>query len=116
MISILEDCWKATQQPVKQLHLPPETPVPPSVPIDLSSPAILRRVQARIFQTIKADPDQGVCCGILRYEPVVIEELVVWLKDRGVDVPELVVRGWCDKEGICCVGAESLRTGRRARY
>jgi Slx4 endonuclease len=116
MISILEDCWKATQQPVKQHLLPPETPVSSSLPIDLSSPAILRRVQARIFQTIKTDPDQGVYCGILRYEPVVIEELVAWLKERGVDIPELVVRGWCDKEGICCVGADSLKGGRRARY
>jgi Slx4 endonuclease len=116
MISILEDCWKATQQPIKQHLLSPDTPVASSLPVDLSSPAILRRVQARIFETIKTDPDQGVYCGILRYEPIVIEELVAWLKGRDVDVSELVVRGWCDKEGICCVGADSLKGGRRARY
>jgi len=115
MISILEECWKATQQPIKQHLLPPETPAT-SLPIDVSSPAIFRRLQARILQTIKTDPDQGVYCGILRYEPVVIEELGAWLKERGVNVPELVIRDWCDKEGVCCVGADSLKGGRRARY
>ena len=55
-------------------------------------------------------------CGILRYEPIVVEDLVNWLEERGVSVPELVVRGWCDKEGVCCVASDSLNVGRRARY
>lgn len=53
---------------------------------------------------------------ILRYEPVVLEDLVDWLKEREVSVPELVVRGWCDKEGVCCVARDSLNGGRRARH
>lgn len=39
-----------------------------------------------------------------------------WLKERGIDVPEIAVRGWCDKEGVCSVARESLTGGRRARY
>ena len=39
-----------------------------------------------------------------------------WLGERELNVPDLVVKGWCDKEGVCCVNRESLMGGRRARY
>jgi len=116
MIALLEECWKATQKLAKPHLAPPETPVGSSLPADVSSAAILRRLQARISQTVKDDADQSFYCGILRYEPVIIEDLVLWLKERGVDVPELVVREWCDKEGVCCVGKDGLQGRRRARY
>lgn len=108
MIQLLEECWKATQQPT--------TPIRTTSTVDISSPALLLRLQTRITQTIKSDADQSVYCGILRYEPVVVEDLVEWLRERDVSVPELVVRGWCDKEGVCCVGRDSSSGGRRARY
>ena len=116
MTALLEECWTATQMPRKQHLAPPETPVGSSLPVDISSPAILRRLQARISQIVRDDVDHSIYCGILRYEPVVIEDLVVWLKERGFDVPELVVRGWCDKEGVCCMGKDSPQGGRRARH
>ena len=109
MISLLEECWKASQQPTT-----PKTLIPSSE--DISSPALLLRVHTRITEIIKSDDDQSVYCGILRYEPVVVEDLVNWLKERGLFVPELVVRGWCDKEGVCCVARDSLNGGRRLRY
>ena len=107
MISLLEECWKASQQPAT-----PKT----CVIEDISSPALLLRLQNRITQTIKSDDDQSIYCGILRYEPVVVEDLLDWLKERGVSAPELVVRGWCDKEGVCCIATDSLNSRRRARY
>lgn len=73
-------------------------------------------MHGRITQTIKSDPDQSVYMGILRYEPVVVEDLMEWLGGRELSVPDLVVKGWCDKEGVCCVNRESLMGGRRARY
>ena len=106
MISLLEECWKASQQPTT-----PRT----CITEDISSPALLLRLQTRISQTIKSDDDQSMYYRILRYEPVVLEDLVDWLKERDVSVPELVVRGWCDKEGVCCVARDSLNGGRRAR-
>jgi hypothetical protein len=93
----------------------PATPTSTILP-DISSPALLLRLHKRITQVIKSDADQSVYSGILRYEPVVVDDLVEWLTERDVAVPELVVRGWCDKEGVCCVARESLRNGRRSRY
>ena len=129
MISLLKECWEATQQPPPEAPRPapsqlvetidnpidPATPAPTILP-DVSSPALLLRLHKRITQTIKSDIDQTVYSGILRYEPAVVEDLVEWLTEREVAVPELVVRGWCDKEGVCCVARESLRNGRRSRY
>jgi len=120
MIAILEECYLATQKP---------KPVPQNTDIstpthcilsldttDLSSPALLLRIHNRITETIKMDQEQSVYLGILRYEPVVVEDLMEWLKERGINVPEIAVRGWCDKEGVCSVARESLTGGRRARY
>ncbi len=109
MICLLEECWKASQRPTT-----PKTLIPSSD--DISSPALLLRLQTRITEIITSDDDQSVYCGILRYEPVVVEDLVDWIKERGVSVPELVVRGWCDKEGVCCVARDSPSGGRTARY
>jgi hypothetical protein len=119
MISLLEECWTASQAPPippsSPSHADPSTPSSTILP-DLSSPALIRRLHARISQTIKSDADQSVYLGILRYEPLVVEDLVEWLTERDLEVPELAVRGWCDKESVCCVGRDSLGGGRRARY
>lgn len=107
MISLLQECWKAKQ-------IKPTSP--PSIPPELSSQELIQRVHARISQTIKTDLDQSMYSSILRYEPVVLEDLVEWLTERDVQVPDLVVRGWCDREGVCCVARDSLGGGQRARY
>jgi Slx4 endonuclease len=118
MISLLEECWQASQKPPPpppSTHLDPHTPTSTIAP-DISSPALLLRIHTRISQVIKSNVDQSVYSRILRYEPIVVEDLVEWLAEREIEVPELVVRGWCDKEAVCCVGRENLRGGRRARY
>ena len=121
MISLLEECWRATQQPTTQkltqdIDSTTDTPTQKmSQGPEVSSPALLLRLHKRITQVIKSDIDQSVYLGILRYEPVVIEELVEWLERRDVVVPGLVIKGWCDKEGVCCIGRDSLAGGRKIR-
>jgi hypothetical protein len=106
MIALLHQCHTAAVA----------TPAPSKSPVqDLSSPALVARLHARITETIKTD-EVGWYARILRYEPVVVEELVEWFEGRGMEIGEVVLRGWCDKEGVCCVGRESLGGGRRARY
>jgi len=119
MISLLQDCWKATEQSIVEHPQTDrvETDRPSeSSGLDISSPALLLRVHDRITHTIKSDNDQSMYSSILRYEPMIIEDLVDWLAERHVSLPELVVRAWCDREGVCCVGRESLSGGRRPRY
>ena len=103
MITLLQQCHAATLAATT----PPPTP-------DCSSPALEARLHARITESIKADG--GWYARILRYEPVVVEELVEWFAGRGIEVAEGVIKRWCDREGVCCVGRESLGGGRRARY
>lgn len=114
MTALLEECWKATQQVTQE----PTVPAIPLVTIaveDASSPDLLTRLHNRITQTVKDDLDQSVYLGILRFEPVVVEDLVEWLTARDLVVPELVVRGWCDKEGVCCVNRGTLPGRHRSR-
>jgi hypothetical protein len=120
MIKLLEECWRAANKrpPTQQesaIQEDIESPVDDVRP-DVSSPALLSRLHTRISQTIKSDPDQNVYLGILRYEPLVIEDLMDWLEEREITVSDTVIRGWCDKEGICCITRESLVGGKRARY
>jgi len=131
MITLLEQCWKATQTQFSALEtltskIAPQTPAQASstaannqyegLPESPDSPAILQRLHTRISKTIKFDHDQSVHLGILRYEPVVIEDLVEWLMKRDMCVLEVVVRSWCDKEGVCCIWRENLVGGSRVRY
>jgi len=107
MIALLEQCWKAQ-------HRDPSPPTSHES-IDLSSPAVLLRLHSRITQVIKSDGDRSVYSGILRYEPVVLEDLMEWLGKRDASLPEFV-QGWCDKAGICCVSRETQIGGRWRRH
>jgi hypothetical protein len=60
---------------------------------------------------------------ILLYDPIILEELAVWLNtgalekvgwDGEVDVKE--VKKWCEGRSICCLWKENLRGGARSRY
>lgn len=60
---------------------------------------------------------------ILLYDPIILEELAVWLNtgalekvgwDGEVDVKE--VKKWCEGRSICCLWRENLRGGARSRY
>jgi len=100
---------------LQQCHLASLNAPAPTTTQDVSSAALAARVHARITETIKREGGE-VYARILRYEPVVVEEMVEWFAGRGLEIGEGVVRGWCDGEGVCCVARESLGGGRRARY
>ncbi|KAH7319433.1 structure-specific endonuclease subunit slx4 [Rhexocercosporidium sp. MPI-PUGE-AT-0058] len=60
---------------------------------------------------------------ILLYDPVILEDLTVWLNtgalekvgwDGEVDPKE--VKKWCESNSICCLWKENLRGGTRSRY
>ena len=60
---------------------------------------------------------------ILLYDPIVLEDLTVWLNtgalekagwDGEVDPKE--VKKWCESKSICCLWKENLRGGTRSRY
>ncbi|KAH9215110.1 Slx4 endonuclease-domain-containing protein [Leptodontidium sp. 2 PMI_412] len=60
---------------------------------------------------------------ILLYDPVILEDLTVWLNtgalekagwDGEVDPKE--VKKWCESKSICCLWRENLRGGTRSRY
>ena len=60
---------------------------------------------------------------ILMYEPVVLEDLAVWLNTRGLarvgeddEVSPELVKDWCEQRSVCCLWRENLRGGARARW
>ncbi|KAL9132255.1 MAG: hypothetical protein Q9217_000059 [Psora testacea] len=60
---------------------------------------------------------------ILMYEPIVIEDLAVWLNKVGLgrigeddEVGVTLVKEWCEGRSICCLWRENLRGGQRGRW
>ncbi|RKF55192.1 Structure-specific endonuclease subunit slx4 [Erysiphe neolycopersici] len=60
---------------------------------------------------------------ILLYDPIVIEDLTVWLNTGALqktnwdgEVDPKVVKKWCESKSICCLWRENLRGGARNRY
>ena len=60
---------------------------------------------------------------ILLYDPIVLEDLTVWLNTGGLEkagwdgeVEPKEVKKWCESKSICCLWRESLRNGTRNRY
>ncbi len=56
---------------------------------------------------------------ILLYDPIVLEELTVWLNTEGFksigedrEVSPLEVRDWCEQNGVCCLGVGGGWRGR----
>jgi Slx4 endonuclease len=113
MVSVLIDCWRAKQEHAKSSANVDEAHIPSTS--QLSSEQILRKLYARISNIIKNDKDKSVYLGIIRYEPLIIEDLMTWLADRELALPEREIKTYCDKEGICCVTREALTFGRRVR-
>lgn len=59
---------------------------------------------------------------ILMYDPIVLEDLAVWLNTHGLgaigidfEVAPAEVKAWCLERGICCLWRENLRGGVRKR-
>lgn len=60
---------------------------------------------------------------MLMYEPVILEDLAVWLNAEGLgkvgednEVSPLQVKEWCEERSVCCLWKENLRGGARARW
>jgi hypothetical protein len=60
---------------------------------------------------------------ILLYDPIVLEDLTVWLNTGALEnigwdgeVEPKIVKKWCESKGICCLWKENLRGGSRSRY
>ena len=60
---------------------------------------------------------------ILMYEPIVLEDLTIWLNEGALDkvgcddeIDPLLVKQWCESQSICCVWRENLRGGERVRW
>ncbi|POS83564.1 hypothetical protein EPUL_005183 [Erysiphe pulchra] len=60
---------------------------------------------------------------ILLYDPIVIEDLTVWLNTGALqktnwdgEVDPKLVKKWCESKSICCLWRENLRGGARNRY
>ncbi|EKD18492.1 uncharacterized protein L3040_007485 [Drepanopeziza brunnea f. sp. 'multigermtubi'] len=60
---------------------------------------------------------------ILLYDPIILEDLAVWLNTGGLEkvgwdgeVDPKEVKKWCESKSICCLWRESLRNGSRSRY
>ncbi|KAL9638622.1 MAG: hypothetical protein Q9164_001429 [Protoblastenia rupestris] len=60
---------------------------------------------------------------ILMYEPIVIEDLAMWLNREGLgrvgeddEVGPALVKEWCEGHSICCLWKENLRGRPRGRW
>ncbi|KAF8848284.1 hypothetical protein BDZ45DRAFT_810910 [Acephala macrosclerotiorum] len=60
---------------------------------------------------------------ILLYDPIVLEDLTVWLNTGALEkvgwdgeVDPKLVKKWCESKSICCLWRENLRGGARNRY
>ncbi|KHJ31680.1 putative at hook domain-containing protein [Erysiphe necator] len=60
---------------------------------------------------------------ILLYDPIVIEDLTIWLNTGALqktnwdgEVDTKIVKKWCESKSICCLWRENLRGGARNRY
>ena len=60
---------------------------------------------------------------ILMYDPIVLEDLTVWLNTEGLgrvgeddEVWPGLVKEWCEARSVCCLWRENLRGGARGRW
>ncbi|KAF6226217.1 hypothetical protein HO133_009083 [Letharia lupina] len=60
---------------------------------------------------------------MLMYDPIVLEDLTVWLNTEGLDrvgeddeVWPGLVKEWCEERSVCCLWRENLRGGARGRW
>lgn len=60
---------------------------------------------------------------MLLYDPIVLEDLTVWLNAEGLgrvgeddEVWPGLVKEWCEERSVCCLWKENLRGGARGRW
>ncbi|GAO52134.1 hypothetical protein G7K_6220-t1 [Saitoella complicata NRRL Y-17804] len=93
----------ASESPTRRTKTPPIPNEASGNASPMSEAAILARLYTSITTSIKASPTQW--SKILRYEPILLEDLTLWLSSEEggkIEVSEEVLKGWCDKHGICC--------------
>jgi hypothetical protein len=116
----------ASKSAAKRTSTPPltsspsfETPVPLAKEVIVSSPHLAADIDSQISLAITSyvtpasqnhqrDPTWHE--KILMYDPIVLEDLAVWLNTEGLgkigedrEVSALEVRDWCEQRGICCL-------------
>jgi len=90
-------------------------------------PLELQRLYVKISEAVetagKSSGTDSFYFKILMYDPVVLEDLTVWLNTVGltsVGIDEEVsvcdTRSWCDRNGVCCLAKETQKGLERKRY
>jgi Slx4 endonuclease len=128
----------ASKAAAKQISTPPltlslscDTPVPLAKEVIVSSPHSAADIDSQISLAITSyvapasqnhqrDPTWHE--KILMYDPIVLEDLTVWLNTEGLDkigedreVSALEVRDWCEQRGICCLWRGGWRGDKAAK-
>jgi len=145
-----EKLKKKSKQPVEEISDSDTSPTPPRrrpsqirsppLPLQLSastnedSPVLSpTSTQVRLFKHItqavnnapraKDNKNPSWHEKILLYDPIIIEDLTVWLNTGALDkvgwdgeVEPKEVKRWCESKSICCLWKENLRGGARSRY
>ncbi|MCJ1313709.1 hypothetical protein MMC25_007388 [Agyrium rufum] len=82
-------------------------------------PSIARAIQTCPLPSTK-DPSLTFHEKILMYDPIIIEDLAVWLKTAGLghvgvdeEVSAKTVKAWCETNSICCLPRENIERRRR---
>ena len=78
----------------------------------------------KISEAVRSEEGkEGFWGRILMYDPIILEELVVWLNMGGLgrvgvdeEVTVMDVRDWCDSRSVMAVCRETHRKKERARY
>ncbi|KAL2042117.1 hypothetical protein N7G274_005305 [Stereocaulon virgatum] len=117
---------------------PPKSPgqLPLSQPLStsiLTKAPLEKTAQIRLFENISraiktfpptSDPKNLTFHEkMLMFEPVVLEDLAIWLNAEGLDrvgeddeVSPALVKEWCEEKSVCCLWRENLRGGTRSRW
>ena len=120
------------RSPSKLLRqLPLTQPTTPSDDIGeaVSTKAAEARLLAEVTKAITTFPPSNDPLNltfhekILMYEPIVLEDLAIWLNAEGLgrvgedeEVSPEQVKAWCEARSVCCLWRENLRGGARARW
>ncbi|KAF8248925.1 hypothetical protein K440DRAFT_622929 [Wilcoxina mikolae CBS 423.85] len=90
-------------------------------------PLETQRIYVKISEAVEAMGKSGGTDNfyfkILMYDPIILEDLTVWLNTVGLtsvgideEVTESDTRSWCDQNGVCCLAKETQKGLERKRY
>ena len=112
------------ERPPSPVDIDPSTPLPAK-----DSAAYAQRISTSIMKAVTnqsptSDPNNlSWREKMLMYEPIVVEDLAVWLNKDGLgkigeddEVGPWQVKTWCESRSICCLWKENLKGGQRGRW